>query len=47
MRTLARGAWLRVTRGPRCRFIDLHPEDCTLDMDDLRRQRRRARSFSR
>ncbi|MCL4559926.1 MAG: cysteine desulfurase-like protein [Chloroflexi bacterium] len=30
--------WLRVAedRGCRVRWVDIHPEDCTLDMDDLR-----------
>jgi cysteine desulfurase family protein (TIGR01976 family) len=32
--------WVLATRdaGTTARFVDIHPEDCTLDLDDLRRQ---------
>jgi cysteine desulfurase family protein (TIGR01976 family) len=31
--------WLALEeRGAKVRYVDIHPEDCTLDMDDLKRQ---------
>ena len=38
MPTCPLGCWLRAMQGRLVRHVDIRPADCTLDLDDLRRQ---------